>query len=242
MGTTLTKAQEESLDRYVKDLHGVANTSYATIDIFNRFDYLYPFLGGNSAAHALNLVNPAMYPMTWNGSPTQSANGVDFNGVNQWGNTGFNVNSRTSNDRHWSMYSDNPSSIAGWNFGVWQGVSGQTVGAAIFNGQVLRYYGLNDYTGAVAIGVNKMLAMNLSGTTTLIYNNGMAALTQTNTRTSPTGNMYLGMLNDVVGSNAARYGTAFRCKMFSFGASLSPTEHAALKNATNALQAALSRA
>ena len=241
MGTTLTKPQEESLDRYVKDLHGVANTSYATIDIFNRFDYLYPFLGGNSAAHALNLVNPAMYPMTWNGSPTQSANGVDFNGVNQWGNTGFNVNGRTSNDRHWSMYSDNPSSIAGWNFGVWQGITGQTAGAAIYNGQVLRYFGLNDYASTVT-AINKMSAANLNGTSTIIYSNGGSVLTRTNTKTSPTGNMYLGMLNDVVGSNAAMYGTAFRCKMFSFGASLSPTEHAALAAATNALQTALSRA
>ena len=205
------------------------------------FDYLYPFLGGTSAAHALNLVNPGMYPITWNGSPTHSANGSDFNGVNQWANTGFNVNSRTSNNRHWAIYSDNPSSIAGWQFGVWQGITGQTAGAAIYNGQVLRYFGLNDYASTV-LAVNKMSAANLNGTSTIIYSNGASALTRTNTNTSPTGNMYLGMLNDVVGSNAAMYGTAFRCKMFSFGASLTPTQHAVLANATTALQTAISRA
>jgi hypothetical protein len=48
--------------------------------------YIYPFIGGNAAKHALNLFNPetTAYNLTFVGSPTQDASGTNFNGTTQY--------------------------------------------------------------------------------------------------------------------------------------------------------------
>lgn len=79
----------QTLDRLVRDLHGESNSEYTTYNIFNQFKALYPFIGGNAAAHSLNLTDPTLNSISWYGSPGHSANGVAFNGAS-YGNTGIN--------------------------------------------------------------------------------------------------------------------------------------------------------
>lgn len=73
--------QINAIDDMVKSLksEGLFSKSYA----------IYPFVGGTSARHALNLVNPATFQITWTVNPTHSSNGVTFNGTTQYGRTGL---------------------------------------------------------------------------------------------------------------------------------------------------------
>lgn len=75
------QTQINAIDDMVKSLksEGLFSKSYA----------IYPFVGGTSARHALNLVNPATFQITWTVNPTHSSNGVTFNGTNQYGRTGL---------------------------------------------------------------------------------------------------------------------------------------------------------
>lgn len=51
---------------------------------------LYPFVGGTSATHAVNLKAPGTNNITWNGTNTHNANGVSCGGTNaDYGNTGL---------------------------------------------------------------------------------------------------------------------------------------------------------
>lgn len=73
---------------------------------YNDFDAFYLWLGGSSAAHAVNGKNPGTYDITWNGTVTHNANGVTGNGSTGYGNTGINALSVLSaTDAHLSVYS-----------------------------------------------------------------------------------------------------------------------------------------
>ena len=75
------QTQINAIDDMVKSLksEGLFSKSYA----------IYPFVGGTSARHGLNLVNPATFQITWTVNPTHSSNGVTFNGTTQYGRTGL---------------------------------------------------------------------------------------------------------------------------------------------------------
>lgn len=49
----------------------------------------YPIAGGTSGSHAVNLKNPGTNNLTFFGSPTHSATGVDGNGTTQYSSTGI---------------------------------------------------------------------------------------------------------------------------------------------------------
>ncbi len=58
-------------------------------DIWDFVEVLYPIVGGDENKHSFNLKRPEKFKITWFNNPTHSANGVDYNGVNQYGATGF---------------------------------------------------------------------------------------------------------------------------------------------------------
>jgi hypothetical protein len=76
--------------------------------IWDKFFALYPFVGGNAAAHSENLISSS-FPITWNGTVTHNSNGITGNGTNGYGNCigldgsiipalcGFTVYNRTTN-------------------------------------------------------------------------------------------------------------------------------------------------
>lgn len=66
---------------------------------------LYPFVGGSSSSHAVNLKNPGTYDITWGGTVTHDSNGITGNGTTGYGNTGVTPNSHLSlDDNHISIY------------------------------------------------------------------------------------------------------------------------------------------
>lgn len=74
--------QKGAVDTMVKALKG--------LNLYTNFVALWPMVGGNASAHALNLINTSLYPWTWVGTPTQDANGVTGNGSSMYGTTTFN--------------------------------------------------------------------------------------------------------------------------------------------------------
>lgn len=62
-----------------------------TSGLWNKFNAIYPFVGGNAYAHAFNLMNPqntdAAFRIAWGGVVTHSALGITGNGTSGYGNT-----------------------------------------------------------------------------------------------------------------------------------------------------------
>lgn len=59
--------------------------------IWTKLYALYPFVGGAASPHSYNLVNPALYQISWTGGITHDGNGITGNGTTGFGNTGFNA-------------------------------------------------------------------------------------------------------------------------------------------------------
>lgn len=51
---------------------------------------VYPFIGGTAFSHKFNFLNPSQYQITWNGGWVHDSNGILGNGVDTYGDTGFN--------------------------------------------------------------------------------------------------------------------------------------------------------
>jgi hypothetical protein len=75
--------------------------------IWSKLYVFYPTLGGTSASTAINAKNPGTFTMTWNGGITFSSTGVQGNGVNGYGNTGWDEVSdgASINDFGYGLYS-----------------------------------------------------------------------------------------------------------------------------------------
>ena len=79
-------------------------------NVWSKMKALYPFVGGTATTHKFNLKNPldtdAAFRIFWNGGVTHSSNGVQFGGVNGWGNTYLNPPTKLSGtSNHVSFYS-----------------------------------------------------------------------------------------------------------------------------------------
>ena len=84
--------QQAAINTLVVDLKGY--------NVWTKMKVLYPFVGGDATKHSWNLKNTAQFQISWIGGVTHSSNGVQFNGMNSYGNTNFNgaVNTTISNN------------------------------------------------------------------------------------------------------------------------------------------------
>ena len=94
--------QQSAINQLVVDLKGYS--------IWTKMKALYPFVGGTAAQHKWNLKNPldtnAAFRIFWSGGVTHSANGVQFGGVNGFGDTFLTPStSLTASSGHLSVYS-----------------------------------------------------------------------------------------------------------------------------------------
>jgi hypothetical protein len=70
--------QINAVERLVLDLKGYPNPLYPTKNIWNKFVYIYPFVGGTAASHRFNLKNPATFKITYTGNPSHSLSGCGW--------------------------------------------------------------------------------------------------------------------------------------------------------------------
>jgi len=90
--------QQEAIRYLVKQL--VDN------ELINKFNFIYPFVGGDATRHSYNLINPSLYQLTFFGGWTHSTTGATPNGTNAYANTGFAPSLISgTNNAHLSYYS-----------------------------------------------------------------------------------------------------------------------------------------
>jgi len=58
-------------------------------NLYNKLYAIYPFVGGNSGWHSLNLINKCWGQISWVGVITHDSGGITGNGTNGWGDTGL---------------------------------------------------------------------------------------------------------------------------------------------------------
>jgi hypothetical protein len=82
--------------------------------IWSKCNAIYPFVGGNSSAHSLNLINTAQYQLTFVNGWVHANTGATPNGTNAYANTGLNGSTvLTQSNTHLSFYSrTNPAAAA----------------------------------------------------------------------------------------------------------------------------------
>ena len=90
--------QQEAIRYLVRQL--------ADNELINKFNFIYPFVGGDATRHSYNLINPSLYQLTFNGGWTHSTNGATPNGTNTYATTGFIPSNISGTDNaHFSYYS-----------------------------------------------------------------------------------------------------------------------------------------
>ena len=94
--------QQNAINTLVVDLKGYS--------IWTKMKAIYPICGSTASQHKFNLKDPrdldAAYRIFWSGGVTHSSNGVQFVGVNGYGNTFLNqLSVLTQNSQHISFYS-----------------------------------------------------------------------------------------------------------------------------------------
>lgn len=57
--------------------------------VWTKADVIYPIVGGTASQHSYNLKDPSQFQTTWFNTPTHDSGGVDYNGTNEYGRTGY---------------------------------------------------------------------------------------------------------------------------------------------------------
>lgn len=83
-----TMDEAKYLDRYVRDLHGEANTDYATSNIWSKFIAQYPVMGTVVVPQKVNLIDPSN-ALTFNSGVGHGANKFIISNAAHTVNTGF---------------------------------------------------------------------------------------------------------------------------------------------------------
>ena len=111
--------------------------------IWPKMVAIYPFVGGSSSAHSVNLKSPGTYDITWAGTVTHSANGVQGNGTNGRGKTGLvPYTALTQHSCHISAYCRSSNVNSGIDMGAWDG--NRTITTSIRYTGDIYYHNCND--------------------------------------------------------------------------------------------------
>ena len=88
-------AEQAAANQFVLDLSGRGSTTNNT-NQWSKHYALYPMSPTSLTAAAYNIKDPTEYKITWYNNPTHSLNGVSGNGVDQYGDTNFNLANDTA--------------------------------------------------------------------------------------------------------------------------------------------------
>lgn len=228
-----------------------------TDGVWTKLDAIYPFCGGSSSAHAVNLKTPGTFNITWNGTVTHASTGVKGNGSTGYGDTGYIPRTNlTQFSTSIGLYSrDNPT-LATSGYYTPMGVQNTNIETSIvfYNAsgadRLLGYAAGNAGSGYTEFVIenpktsyNKMLVISRTANNVLkMYRNG-AQISTTNTNTTvennpQTYNVFIGALND---DNTAAYHSDIEIAFAYMGDGLNDAEVANLTTAVNTYQTALSR-
>ena len=203
---------------------------------------IYPMVGGTNTTTSYNLTNPAQFQISWIGGVVSSNNGVQFNGINSYGNTGYNQTTvgDTLNSAHLSYYSRTDANLTSSEIGVMNPASN-------YNMLILRNAGTTYFLSnqssltTVADGnslgfylTNRQASNDIDG-----WKNGVKLINGTTASNSlPNANIFIGAFNS--GGVATNY-TTKQCAFASIGSKLTDTQAANFYTAVQAFNTTLGR-
>ena len=229
--------QQAAINTLVVDLKGY--------NVWSKMKALYPFVGGTAATHKWNLKNPldtdAAFRIFWNGGVTHSSNGVQFGGVNGWGNTYLTPSTTlTLNNGSLSFYSRTNGNSLGVEIGT--RITGSDVSLGIYGTTPLSG-SINTFIDSAQLTVTDTLGFyqitRTGGGTQKVFKNTSSNL-KTISATTPalTQPIYLGCLNN---NGAAAFYSNRQCAFASIGDGLTDTEAANFYTAVQTFQTTLGR-
>lgn len=215
--------------------------------LWTKMIALYPFVGGTSGTHAVNLKSPGTHDISFAGTVSHTSNGITPNGSTGYGNTGVVPNTHlSSNNTHMSLYSRS----AGTSGDAWTDMgcsdgSGNflTLKPRFFDLCVTRQYGAGAGGQLAPANTNAQgfyLTCRTSSTAQEVYKNGssLASSGSTVVGARPTEAIYIGAENQ--GGTAGAFGS-YNYAFASIGAGLDDTEAANFHTRVETFQDALSR-
>jgi hypothetical protein len=199
-------------------------------NLMNKFNFIYPMIGGNATRHSYNLINPFLHQLTFNGGWTHNTNGATPNGINGWANTNCATSLLgTTNNVHLSYFSLIDSAPGfGLAIGASQGASALAFAVKFsFNNGSYAFF-RNSYTNTpFVINAQDARAFHIMNTTNptsrQLIRNGILLNENTvnDPYASPTVNLYIGALNE--NGNATNFENK-TCALASGGQGLSSGE------------------
>jgi hypothetical protein len=227
--------QQAAINTLVVDLKGY--------NVWTKMKALYPMVGGTATSTSYNLKNTAQYQISWAGGVTWNANGVQFGGVNGYGNTGLNQSSVLSqNSQHISFYSRTNTDGNFGEIGVRSTATAYTMLQVkytnAFVAPINEFYVFAD-NSANANGQGFYVGNRTGATLRNNWKNGSKVHTSSSTsQTQANFNFFVGALNNA--GSAAAY-TNRQCAFASIGDGLTDTEAANFYTAVQAFQTTLGR-
>ena len=218
--------------------------------VWSNLAAIYPFVGGSATTHRYNLKNPSTYQITWFGGVTHSANGVQFNNINSYGDPGYVESAVESFGRtHRSVY-DRSNTI---DFGCQIGAQGSGGGyqrnymANRYNGNYyMDVYDVQDFYGRLtgvstdsrAFWVNSRIGLGAGNFR--VYRNAVSINTTTNanTGTQPNVGTWIGGLNT---NGSLGQPTGHQLAFASMGTGLTGTQVSSYYTAVQTFQTTLGR-
>ena len=167
---------------------------------------LYPFVGGTSAAHSVNLKQPGIFgTITWVGGVTHDANGVTFNGTTGYGNCNFAANNINlivnATNQTMGLYSRTSGATTAWDMGC--NTASSTAQALLqvrsaTDGDTSRMFGSAQVTNAIITDGSGLHLISRFGNNLNRVQNGVVLDTNSNTSTGtiPTVNYFIGARNN----------------------------------------------
>lgn len=225
--------------------------------IWSRCSAIYPFVGGSSSSHAVNLKTPGTYDLTFYGGLTHSSTGMLPDGTTGYADTGLVPSSvLSSSDTHLSFYSRTSNTNNKTDIGCFTGVNYHSMALCChysFAGNTALSYAYDGASSLDMAGLTSSQSTNSQGffvssrtsaSSHYMYKNAVAGTQVTNL----TGNFP--SITDTVKIGAASHNgtvpaSAFygdrECAFASIGAGLSGAQVTSLTNAVQTFQTSLSR-
>lgn len=197
--------------------------------LWTKIYALYPMVGGTATTHKYNLINPATYTLTFNGTWTHSANGAFPNGSTGYATTGFTPSSvMTANNTSLFYFSrtdaNNNSVVLGSTVSATQQLRIQARNAgSVFTAH---YDATNQPTGAITDSLGLITTSKIASNDAAVFK-GKYLVNRSTTcaGTLPNIQIYIGAANAAgTATNFTTRGTTF-CGI---AQGLTPTEVASL--------------
>lgn len=230
--------QQSAINTLVTDLKGYG--------VWTKFSAIYPFVGGTNSKHSWNLKNTSQFQISWQGGVTSSANGVQFNAMNSYGDTSYLPSTQASqNNHHVSVYSRTNTTGVYCDIGAANNNTESARSALFPKADSNAYQSLNSngyLQWANANSLGHYISNRTASNVMTAWRDGIKKATQTNASITPAVNNYfigacsLGAIYGVSGFHSNR-----QLAFASIGSGLTDTEAANFYTAVQAFQTTLGR-